>query len=71
MQFRNTKFFVMITLCLTGAICTVEAEEPNDPLNLKLPTLGAKQFWADELHFHQWRIHGSSKTGNHQERDHP
>jgi pimeloyl-ACP methyl ester carboxylesterase len=28
----------------------------NRPMPLPLPTLGGKQFWADELHFHRWRI---------------
>ena len=26
------------------------------PLAIPMPTLGGKQFWADELFFHQWRI---------------
>lgn len=64
MHFRSTMFFVMMMLCLTGAICTVEADEPIDPLNLKLPTLGGVQFWADELHFHQWRIQRNIFTGH-------
>ena len=29
---------------------------PGNPVPLPLPTLGGKQFWADELLFHQWRI---------------
>jgi len=29
---------------------------PGSPSPLPLPTLGGKQFWADELFFHQWRI---------------
>ncbi len=33
----------------------VWAAEPLIP-GLRMPTLGGKQFWADELLFHQWRI---------------
>lgn len=33
-------------------------QEPaiGNPVQVPLPTLGGKQFWADELFFHQWRI---------------
>ncbi len=30
--------------------------EPQGRVTLVLPTLGGKQFWSDELVFHQWRI---------------
>jgi len=39
---------------LTGRVAGQEPGEGNP--NLPLPTLGGKQFWADELFFHQWRI---------------
>jgi pimeloyl-ACP methyl ester carboxylesterase len=29
---------------------------PGTPNQIPMPTLGGKQFWADELFFHQWRI---------------
>ncbi|MGQ9575532.1 MAG: hypothetical protein ACUVUC_09450 [Thermoguttaceae bacterium] len=29
-----------------------------------MPTLGGKQFWADELLFHQWRIQRNVLTGH-------
>lgn len=32
--------------------------------NVPLPTLGGKQFWADVLHFHQWRIQRHVYTGH-------
>jgi pimeloyl-ACP methyl ester carboxylesterase len=32
--------------------------------NLPLPTLGGKQLWADELHFHKWRIQRNAFTGH-------
>lgn len=33
--------------------------------NVKLPTLGGKQFWADVHFFHQWRIQRDVLTGHH------
>lgn len=32
--------------------------------NVPLPTWGGKQLWADELHFHQWRIQRNVFTGH-------
>ena len=41
------------------------AGEPTDqPLNVPLPTMGGKQFWADELFFHQWHIQRNVLTGH-------
>jgi len=41
------------------------AEEPNElPLNVPMPTMGGKQFWADELFFHQWHIQRNVVTGH-------
>jgi pimeloyl-ACP methyl ester carboxylesterase len=40
---------------LTGRAAGQEPEV-NAPMPLPMPTLGGKQFWADELHFHHWRI---------------
>ena len=36
---------------------------PADTTFLKPPTLGGKQFWADELYFHQWRIQRNVLSG--------
>ena len=43
-------------------------QPPRDPdwrskLETPLPTLGGKQFWTDELFFHQWRIQRHARTG--------
>lgn len=39
--------------------------EPADPLpNWELPTWGGKQFWTDELLWHQWRIQRHAVTGH-------
>jgi pimeloyl-ACP methyl ester carboxylesterase len=32
--------------------------------NLEVGTLGGKQFWCDELHFHRWRIQQNAFTGH-------
>jgi pimeloyl-ACP methyl ester carboxylesterase len=55
--------------CLTFGLIllatTVVAEPPESGLpNVKLPTLGAKQLWADELHFHGWRIQRNVVTSH-------
>lgn len=46
----------------------LRAQEPADPPRLAgqvpMPTLGGKQFWADELFFHQWRVQRSSLSGS-------
>ncbi len=36
---------------------------PGDITFLKPPTLGGKQFWADELFFHKWRIQRNVLSG--------
>jgi pimeloyl-ACP methyl ester carboxylesterase len=50
---------------LLGFIQLGKAQEESlgNP-NLPLPTLGGKQFWADELFFHQWRIQQNVFTGH-------
>ena len=50
---KSALFSFALTLATTPVLA--ERPQPGRP-NLKLPTLGAKQFWADELHFHGWRI---------------
>ncbi|MEZ6112711.1 MAG: hypothetical protein R3C99_17125 [Pirellulaceae bacterium] len=39
-------------------------DENEGRLNWKTPTLGGKQFWADELLFHEWRIQRHVYTGH-------
>src|SRR5690349_19119287 len=34
------------------------------PINALAPTLGGRQFWADELFFHEWHIQRNSLTGH-------
>jgi hypothetical protein len=40
------------------------ADDDARPLNLTTPTLGGKQFWTDELVFHDWRIQRNAMTGH-------
>ena len=49
----------------TGAFQNAEGEVKGKKLlNLKVPTLGGKQLWADELFFHQWRIQRNTITNH-------
>jgi pimeloyl-ACP methyl ester carboxylesterase len=64
-------FWAAVALALAiEAAEPVQADPPGsvaamltgrDPI--PIPTLGGKQFWADELFFHQWRIQRSAITG--------
>ncbi|NLY02972.1 MAG: alpha/beta hydrolase [Rhodopirellula sp.] len=44
---------------------TVSAQESLLADPIPMPTLGGKQFWADVLLFHQWRIQRNVFTGHH------
>jgi pimeloyl-ACP methyl ester carboxylesterase len=48
---------------LTGSAGRLGGQEPAAE-KFPVPTLGGKQFWADELFFHQWRIQRHSLTGH-------
>lgn len=49
---------LLISFRLAAVAGRLAGQEPgmNNPSQLPMPTLGGKQFWADELHFHRWRI---------------
>jgi pimeloyl-ACP methyl ester carboxylesterase len=57
---------------LLGAAAVLPAAEQGDRQvvsmlphpSIPMPTLGGKQFWADELFFHQWRIQRNTLTGH-------
>ena len=52
-----------LTLVLAVAgVARLRAAGPADAI--PLPTMGGKQFWADELFFHQWRIQQNVLTGH-------
>lgn len=75
-MYRN---FCITLLCWLAIWCgwagTAAADEPSEGVEpepgepaapkWKLRTLGGKQFWADELHFHAWRIQRNVLTGHH------
>ena len=41
-----------------------EQEDSEAHVNILAPTLGGKQFWADELFFHEWHIQRNVFTGH-------
>ena len=61
------KLILLSTLFFLLLFATSDAQEDPKPegfLNIKLKTLGGKQFWTDELHFHKWRIQRNVMTGH-------
>jgi len=61
--------FLFLTVMAVGRLSAglgrLWGAEPADrPLNVPMPTLGGKQFWADEFFFHQWRIQHNVLTGH-------
>ncbi len=51
-------------------VTALSADESQTPAprgfpNLTAPTLGGSQYWADELHFHEYRIQRNVLTGHH------
>ena len=57
---------LMLMTKLTAFAGRLAGQEPaaGNPSPFPLPTLGGKQFWADELFFHQWRIQRNTFTGH-------
>lgn len=57
---------VLFLQYLLGFASLSNAQEENSEgnLNWRMPTLGGKQFWADELFFHRWRIQQNVFTGH-------
>ena len=59
----------MLLAAALGRSADVQADEnkpsaDRPPANLKIPTLGGKQFWADERFFHGWHIQRNVLTGH-------
>jgi pimeloyl-ACP methyl ester carboxylesterase len=49
--------FLYIGLVLSARLAVLTGRlAGQEPATVPMPTLGGKQFWADELFFHQWRI---------------
>jgi pimeloyl-ACP methyl ester carboxylesterase len=57
---------LMVLLRLFASAGRLSARAPGDdaPDPVPMPTLGGKQFWADELFFHQWRIQRNVISGD-------
>ena len=49
--------------CLAGRLAGAEPSPGHLEL-VPMPTMGGKQFWSDELFFHQWRIQRNVLTGH-------
>ena len=49
--------------CLVGRLAGAEPSPGHVEL-VPMPTMGGKQFWSDELFFHQWRIQRNVLTGH-------
>lgn len=47
---------ILILARLAAFTGRLSAQEPETPVRIPMPTMGGKQFWADELFFHQWHI---------------
>ncbi len=55
---------VLLLAAIAGVGClTDRAHGQLDLGKLPLPTMGGKQFWADEFFFHQWRIQRNALNG--------
>ncbi len=58
---RSIAGMLVLVLGMAGADC-LRAAGPADAI--PMPTMGGKQFWADELFFQQWRIQQNVLTGH-------
>lgn len=62
---RRIFLIVLVVLARLGATAgRLAGEEPLGPGQTPMPTLGGKQFWADEFFFHQWRIQRNTINGH-------
>lgn len=73
----SVKVMIRITFILGLTLLLVpfaaSGDEPDatpSRSNVEQPTFGGKQFWTDELIFHQWRIQRHSWSGHHRLLDH-
>jgi pimeloyl-ACP methyl ester carboxylesterase len=54
---------LLVRLATFGGRLTGQELPDNGQLPFPMPTLGGKQFWADEAFFHQWRIQRHASSG--------
>ena len=68
--FRSGLLLLSLLLCDSDMLMAQsgeskqKSEEPM-PLNLKLKTMGGRQFWTDVIHISDWRIQRNAMTGHH------
>jgi pimeloyl-ACP methyl ester carboxylesterase len=64
---RRISCIVLVILtrlaCLAGRLSAGEPSPGHTGIS-PMPTMGGKQFWSDELFFHQWRIQRNVFTGH-------
>ena len=71
---RSLTILVVLAVAWATGLPRLDAAPPEMPETaaelgtgqhelVPMPTLGGKQFWADELLFHQWRIQRNAVTG--------
>lgn len=53
-----------VLVALTALPAGARADGPINLPEFRMPTMGGKQFWADEFFFHQWRIQRNVLTGH-------
>ena len=63
-QFLLCAVFLVPNISVADDAGEVAADKSIGPVNLAAPTLGGKQFWADELLFRDWRIQRNTFTGH-------
>lgn len=59
---RRLVCLVLIAALRVGVFVGRLGAQPPDPAEFPMPTMGGKQFWADQLFFHQWRIQRNTFT---------
>ena len=56
--------FCVLWLAMTSSVSSQDDSKPEGFLNIKMKTLGGKQFWTDQHYFHKWRIQENVVTGH-------
>jgi len=65
--FRNSVVLILVSLCLIAAQTMADDDSKAQAAQEKpqrSPTFGGKQFWSDELIFHEWRIQRHALTNH-------
>jgi pimeloyl-ACP methyl ester carboxylesterase len=59
-----SRFFILILFLILARNLHAGDLSGENHLNITMPTMGGKQFWADELFFHKWRIQRNVFSGH-------